>query len=397
MPVANDGYGLRIVERNEADPRRWYYRFATDSIGWTDPPGPAVYVQMPEDYHTSGRSYPVLYLLHGGNQDFRTFDGLGIRAWTAGLPIIVVMPDGGRAGWYSNPVSSLCVPPARNWEHFHMAQLLRWIEANFRTYAEFEGRAVSGFSMGGFGALKYAAKYYGHFASVSSHSGPASLRRDLGIVARWANLTSGAVELCGGTIYGEPFDQARMTADNPVQNIESYRNKRIFLVAGTSPDPVDLFSFANESVVLPSQREFRGLLKSAGIAHEWHERSGGHIIREDMMRADLRGIVGRLRPAASMVNPPPAGTYQGCPSGAVGIYSQNAGWNNGNPSDTYYAYGPHNLVNQFGMHRIFNNQTGGATVRVCTGYNGAGRQGYLPAGWYMDLDLTPINSITLEP
>ncbi|WP_234024570.1 alpha/beta hydrolase-fold protein, partial [Streptomyces baarnensis] len=42
-----------------------------------------------------------------------------------------------------------------------------WIDANFRTYAEYDGRAVSGFSMGGFGALKYAAKYYGHFASVS--------------------------------------------------------------------------------------------------------------------------------------------------------------------------------------------------------------------------------------
>ena len=51
-------------------------------------------------------------------------------------------------------------------------------------------RAVGGFSMGGFGALKYTAKYYGHFASVSSHSGPASLRRDGGLVAHWANQSS---------------------------------------------------------------------------------------------------------------------------------------------------------------------------------------------------------------
>ena len=53
----------------------------------------------------------------------------------------------------------------------------------------------SGFSMGGFGALKYAAKYYGHFASVSAHSGPASLRRDFGLVVHWANITSAVLDL----------------------------------------------------------------------------------------------------------------------------------------------------------------------------------------------------------
>ena len=102
------------------------------------------------------------------------------------------------------------------------------------------------------------------------------------------------------------------------------------------------------------------------------------------MRADLVGIVARLRPAASTVSPPPTGTYQGCPSGAVCIYPQDAGWNNGHPSDSYYSYGPHNLVNQFGTHRIFNNQTGGANMRNCTRTGGTGCPGYLAAGRYMD-------------
>ncbi|WP_218924799.1 alpha/beta hydrolase family protein, partial [Streptomyces sp. st115] len=160
--AAGDGFGLRIVDRNESDVRMRYYRFATSAIGWN----PGVNVLLPDGYHTSGRRYPVLYLFHGGgtDQDFITFDRMGIRAWTAGKPLIVVMPDGGHAGWYSNPVSSNVGP--RNWETFHIAQLLPWVDANFRTYAEYDGRAVSGFSMGGFGALKYAAKYYGHFASV---------------------------------------------------------------------------------------------------------------------------------------------------------------------------------------------------------------------------------------
>ncbi|MGK5637124.1 alpha/beta hydrolase [Streptomyces sp. URMC 126] len=295
--AAGDGFGLRIVDRNESDPRMWYYRFQTAEIGgWN----PAVNVLLPDGYHADGRRYPVLYLLHGGgtDQDFITFDRLGIRAWTAGKPIIVVMPDGGHAGWYSNPVSSFV--GARNWENFHINQLVRWIDANFRTYDEYDGRAVSGFSMGGFGALKYAAKYWGHFASVSSHSGPASLRGMAGGLAggvvHWANASSAAIELGGGMVYGMPWDQARVSADNPVERVESYRNKRIFMVAGTSPEPTFWDRF-NETAVLETQREWRGFLGRAGIPHEWHEEPGGHRVREDLFKHDLNGIIDRLRKA----------------------------------------------------------------------------------------------------
>ncbi len=82
----------------------------------------------------------------------------------------------------------------------------------------------------------------------------------------------------------------------------------------------------------------------------------------------------------------------GCPSGAVCIYP-GASWS-GTPK-MYWSYGAHNLSGQYGTKRIFNNQTGGATMRTCTGYNGTGCQGYLPAGWYIDKDVTPINSIVL--
>jgi S-formylglutathione hydrolase FrmB len=292
----SDGFGLRIVDRNENDPRLWYYRFQTSAIGWN----PGVNVLLPDDYRTSGLSYPVLYMFHGGAEDFRQFDFMGIREWTAGKPIIVVMPDGGHAGWYSNPVGSFVGP--RNWETFHIAQLLPWIDANFRTFAEYDGRAVGGFSMGGFGALKYAAKYYGHFASVSSHSGPASLRRDFGLVVHWANITSAVLDLGGATVYGAPlWDQARVTADNPVERVPSYKNKRVFLVAGTSPDPLNVFDSINETQVLAGQREFRELLSEAGIPSEWHEQPGGHVFRPDMFALDLDGIIARLRPASTGV------------------------------------------------------------------------------------------------
>ncbi|NBE85096.1 alpha/beta hydrolase [Micromonospora rubida] len=290
--AAGDGHGLRIVDRNENGGRLQYYRFATDAIAWD----PGVNVLLPDGYHTSNKRYPVLYLLHGGNSDFRAFHMYeNIVNLTAGREIIVVMPDAA-TGWYSNPVSSNTGP--RNWETFHIAQLLPWIEQNFRTFPEYNGRAVAGFSMGGFGALKYAAKYYGHFCSVSSHSGPASLRRDFGLVVHWANVSSAAVELGGGTVYGAPlWNEARVNADNPVQRIGSYHNKRIFLAAGTSPDPVNWFDTVNETQVLAGQREFRAALGQAGIPHEWREVPGGHYFRHELFVQDLNGMLGRLRRA----------------------------------------------------------------------------------------------------
>jgi S-formylglutathione hydrolase FrmB len=284
--AAGNGFGLTITGTGVIG-RLEYYRFATSQISWQ----PGINVLLPDGYYQeTWRRYPVLYLLHGGAQDFRKFhmedDIIGL---TAGRKLIVVMPDGGTAGWYSNPVRSFS--GAKNWESFHLNQLVPWIDANFRTYAEYDGRAVSGFSMGGFGALKYAAKYYGHFCSVSSHSGPASLRRDAGAVVHWANTSAKFAELAGGSLYGDPlWDQGRVSADNPVERLNSYINKRIFLVCGLDED-------VNETFVRAGQREFRGLLGSRGIPHEWYELPGAHFVRREMLQADIDGVIARCRKA----------------------------------------------------------------------------------------------------
>ncbi|MFC3997543.1 hypothetical protein ACFOVU_16540 [Nocardiopsis sediminis] len=86
---------------------------------------------------------------------------------------------------------------------------------------------------------------------------------------------------------------------------------------------------------------------------------------------------------------------RGCPSGAVCVYPQDAGWNNDRPELVLYTYGAHNLTNMVGQHYVFNNQTGGATARTCTGYNGTGCEGFLSPNSYIDKNMTPINSIVL--
>ncbi|TWD79372.1 hypothetical protein FB561_0430 [Kribbella amoyensis] len=88
------------------------------------------------------------------------------------------------------------------------------------------------------------------------------------------------------------------------------------------------------------------------------------------------------------------GTYAGCPYGAVCVYP-NGSWNGGRPSHVYYSYGAHNLSNQFGTHRVFNNQYGGAKAYICLEYGGKNCPTYLAQYHYVDKNLTPINSLKL--
>jgi hypothetical protein len=99
---------------------------------------------------------------------------------------------------------------------------------------------------------------------------------------------------------------------------------------------------------------------------------------------------------------PSGGAYLGCPYGAVCIYTDTTF---SHITQTFWSYGAHNLVNQFGRRPIVNNQYGGATATLCYGYNGSN----CDPGWtippvegtpcsacYALPDLTPFNSIVLN-
>ncbi|MFJ9944520.1 hypothetical protein [Streptomyces erythrochromogenes] len=92
----------------------------------------------------------------------------------------------------------------------------------------------------------------------------------------------------------------------------------------------------------------------------------------------------------------PVDAWAGCPDGAVCIYPQNQN-PAVKPSHIFYKYGAHNLTNQFGNHWVLNNQYGGATANLCTGSNGAGCGRPIASKTGVYADLTPVNSIRLNP
>lgn len=136
-------------------------------------------VYLPPDYESSGRSYPVLYLLHGSGDDqtgwvqFGEVLNIADKAIANGTatPMIIVMPDAntGRRGYFND------IKGDWNYEDFFFQELIPYVEKKYRTKTDKRGRAISGLSMGGGGTLMYAMHHPELFSSacpLSASVGP---------------------------------------------------------------------------------------------------------------------------------------------------------------------------------------------------------------------------------
>ena len=127
-------------------------------------------IYLPADYETSGRSYPVLYLLHGAGDDqtgwvqFGEVKNITDKATQDGkcTAMIVVMPDGntGQRGYFNSPKGDW------NYEDFFFTEFMPFIEKTYRIRAEKRYRAISGLSMGGGGTFMYALHHPELFSSA---------------------------------------------------------------------------------------------------------------------------------------------------------------------------------------------------------------------------------------
>lgn len=117
------------------------------------------------------RTWPVLYLLHGAGADQTAWTTQTSAGYLTGLVgntgVLVVMPDGGKCGAYSDWLSG------PGWETFHLTELRQILERAYRAGSE---RAVAGYSMGGFGAMSYAARHPGFFKGAVALSGAVDTR-----------------------------------------------------------------------------------------------------------------------------------------------------------------------------------------------------------------------------
>ncbi|AXX30843.1 esterase [Actinosynnema pretiosum subsp. pretiosum] len=317
-PHLTDGHGLTVVEQPAwLDGGHRSFSFAVRSTQVPTPtlmtgqkPGQhTVVVTLPEDYDPSGTTrHPVLYSLHG-NQDRPDSPWnrqLAERA-TAGTPLITVQPNGGRS-WYSNWVNPGSLGP-QNWESFHLDQVIPFVDANLRTIAAREGRAIAGHSMGGFGAFHYAEhrpELFGHLGSFSGGLDLLDQAQRVAVVETALNPASGVPTIGADTVFGPPVWplDGVWNAQSPAQHVASLRGVGVAMYVGSGGDLLDN---PVQAVVENRARQTNLVaaanLRAAGIAHDfvdygdgsgWAQGCTGKHAQFACLQADWDHFVGLL-------------------------------------------------------------------------------------------------------
>ncbi len=208
------------------------------------------------------KKFPALYFLHGLNQDQTFLVSSG--AWN----IIEDAQEQKRIGEFV-----VITPQADNsfyinskdhrvrYEDFFVHDFIPQMEKHFHLMTTRNGRAISGVSMGGYGALRTAFKYPQMFVSVSAHM-PALLEK----------LPKGSNEVglnrYLGTAFGRPVDEAYWKANSPFvfARTANLRNLKIYFDCGDQDD----FGFD------AGTRQLDKLLTERHITHIAHIYPGTH-------------------------------------------------------------------------------------------------------------------------
>ena len=217
------------------------------------------------------KKYPVLYLLHGlgGTHQTMAMDG----EWTKLQDLrrdkkvgefVVVSPE----AWDTFYINSR--DGRTPYSDFFLQEFMPFIECSYRIRATRTARGITGFSMGGYGALRMALAHPDLFGSVSSHSG--ALVRDppqpVSAIVSPGNMVVEIFE----KVFGNPIDRNFWFRNSPYvlarKNRDALTRMKIYFDCGTE-DSFGLYRGATE---------LDQALKLLRIPHEFHLYPGGHTV-----------------------------------------------------------------------------------------------------------------------
>ena len=210
------------------------------------------------------KRFPILYELHGlgDNEQFFVHSGLwnlveDQRERGELKEFLIATPAGG-ASFYINSKGGKV-----RYEDFLLREFFPFIEKKYRVSPGRANRAISGVSMGGYGALHLAFRHPQLFTSVSAHS--AALIEKL--PAFVSTPQSPRSRILGG-VFGIPPDIAFWNANSPLTLARSANlaGLKVYFDCGDQDD----YGFDGGATALDK------ILAPRKIAHEFHIYPGRH-------------------------------------------------------------------------------------------------------------------------
>lgn len=128
----------------------------------------------PADYKCVAKNYSVVYLLHGYGADYTTWTSVikkDLPQLATKYQFIIVCPDGQNSWYWDSPINS-----NSQYDTYISKELVSAVDSLYQTIADAKGRAISGFSMGGHGALWLTLKHPNLFGACGSMSGGVDIR-----------------------------------------------------------------------------------------------------------------------------------------------------------------------------------------------------------------------------
>jgi S-formylglutathione hydrolase FrmB len=227
-------------------------------------------VMLPSSYEKEvTRKYPVLYFLHGLGENEQTLMNSGgwgliedLRQQHKVGDFLMVAPEGG-ASFFINAADG-----HDRYSDFFLSEFMPYIETHYRIIRDRKDRGVTGLSMGGYGALRFAFAHPELFGSVSAQSAalitesPKELNAD-------ARGTGPLGRMLGG-VFGNPVNIAHWQQNNPFdlarKNQIQIKTQAIYINCGQQ----DEYGFADGASRMHKQ------LLAEGVRHEFHLFPGGH-------------------------------------------------------------------------------------------------------------------------
>src|SRR5689334_8759295 len=210
------------------------------------------------------KRFPILYELHGlgDNEQFFVHSGLwnlveDQRERGELKDFLIATPAGG-ASFYINSKDGKV-----RYEDFLLQEFFPFIEKKYRASPGRANRAISGVSMGGYGALHLAFRHPQLFGSVSAHS--AALIEKL---PAFLNTPQSPRSRVLGSVFGVPPDISFWNANSPLTLARSANlaGLKIYFDCGDQDD----YGFETGAAALDN------ILTARKIAHEFHIYPGRH-------------------------------------------------------------------------------------------------------------------------